>query len=266
MTTTISWDDVGSRFFEVGVDRVVLYPLDGSAVAWNGCVSIEEKTEGGSTESIYFDGVKYAVEQEPTELSGTITAYTYPDEFLELEGIVEVGNGLFVTNQESKRFSISYRTFVGNDTDGNEAAYKIHIWYNLITVPSDVENMSISEDVEPLLFSWDVTSIPPEIPGFTPSAHLIIDSRKISEQALHDIETALYGDGISIPNLPPAETIVSFIYDFILIRITDNGDGTFTAEGPDNMVILTDPDNFQINRANIQMIDADSYHLSDTIQ
>lgn len=263
MTTTLTWDTTVSTFIEAGLDRGVLYDQNGVGYAWSGLVSVSEQQEGAEVSPLYYDGVKYADAQTIGDWSGSIKAYTYPDEFLQFEGTQEVDNGLFVTNQEQKRFGLSYRTTV-YDSEGNVDGYKIHIIYNAIAAASSTTYNTISKSVEANVFEWNITAVPAEIPGYRPTAHLIFDTRKMGAQVILDVEHALYGDGTSPAQLPTASTLASFLGTWVIIRITDNGDGTWTAVGPDSMTYLDTATTYVINPANETYLDANTFIISDT--
>lgn len=260
--TTLVWDQVGTRFYESGVDRAVLYLPAGNSVPWNGIISVNEKTTGNEGSPIYFDGAKYANVLALGDYSATIKAYTYPDEFLELEGIYEVGNGLYVANQQPSRFGLSYRTRIGNDVDDDQG-YKIHVVYNLMATPSQKNYQTISDDSNPIVFEWTITAIPEDVPGFRPSAHLIFDTREMGALLVADIESTLYGNELNDAALPPMATLTTFIANWVIIRITDNFDGTWTATGPDELISMLDATTFQIIQANAEYLDADTYVISD---
>jgi len=260
--TVLTWDDPGTRVYESGVDRGVLYLPGGLGVAWNGLISVDEQVTGNSQDPLYFDGIKYSDVIVPGDFAASLKAYTYPDEFLPFEGTLEVNNGMFVTNQTPSRFGLSYRTKVGNDESG-DAGYKIHVLYNLLAVPSAKTHETISDSESPIEFEWNITAIPSDAPGYKPTAHLIFDTRKMSPSLLEDIEQTLYGDDITAPSLPPINIFVTFISEWVLIRITDNLDGTWTAEGPDNLIQMIGPETFQILQANAVFTDPDNYTISD---
>lgn len=261
--TAIVWDQVGERGFEAGIDRAVLYLPDGSAHPWNGIVSVTERTEGNDIASMYYDGVKYADLLALGNYAATLRAYTYPDEFLPFEGIAEVGNGLFVTNQARPRFGLTYRTKVGSDTADIDEAYKIHVLYNLTAVAADKNYETLTSDASAIQFEWSLTSIPEKIPGHRPTAHIIMDTRKMSPILLADLERTLYGDAFNAPKLPEISTLTNFIGEWVIIRITDNFDGTWTASGPDEFVFMLDGTTFQINQANAVYLDVNTYQISD---
>lgn len=259
----LQWDQAGERFYEAGVDRGVLYLSDGRGVAWNGLINVNEKTIGSGESPLYFDGVKYGDHIAPGDFAASIRAYTYPDEFLEFEGLADVGNGLYVANQMPKRFGLSYRTKVGNDTEGFELGYKIHILYNLIATPAP-KNYQTTLDNSATEFEWNVTAVPVEIPGYRPSAHLIFDTRDTNPLLITDIENSLYGTELEDAKLPGIASLVNFIGNWVIIRITDNNDGTWTAEGPDNLISMLDATTFQIIQANAVYLDADTYMIGDS--
>lgn len=219
----LNWDKAGVRYFETGVDRGVLYPESGNGVAWNGLVSVSENPSGGEATPYYSDGVKYLNISGAEDFGGTIEAYTYPDEFSECDGTATFG-GLSVHQQPRKPFGLSYRTLIGNDIDGAQHAYKIHIVYNALAAPSQIDYSTVDDDPEALTFSWEFTTTAVEPPmsvntpligGITqptatalntndlkPLSHITIDSRKTSAVKLRLIEEMLYGSTKTSPKLP----------------------------------------------------------------
>lgn len=261
--TTLLWDQIDTRFYESGVDRGVLYLSDGKGIPWNGLISVVEKSSGGEGTPVYFDGIKYSDILPIPDYSMSLKAYTYPDEFLEFEGVIGGGNGLFVTNQPTKRFALSYRTMI-KDAESNDVGYKIHILYNLLATPSQKTYQTMSTDANPIEFEWNVTSIPDKVSGFRPSAHLILDTRKMSPLLVADIESTLYGSIANDPQLPGIATITSFIDSWVIIRITDNYDGTWTATGPASLISMLNFETFQIIQADVKYLDPNTYEITDT--
>lgn len=187
------WDKVGERLYEAGLDRGVLYKEDSTGVAWNGLRSVDETLDNITAEPRIFDGIKYLDEPAVGDFAATLSAFTYPDEFLEYEGVVSMGDGLFVGDQQPKRFGLTYRTRVGSDVEGTEHGYKIHIIYNLTAVPSAVDFSTMTQTIEPADFSWEISAVPEMVPGFRPTAHFILDSRFLPGDILATIEDILYG-------------------------------------------------------------------------
>ncbi|MDB5716248.1 MAG: hypothetical protein JWO15_3645 [Sphingomonadales bacterium] len=201
----ITWGAVGQRFFEAGVDRGVLYIGTSLGVPWNGLVSVTENPDGGDPTPFYIDGVKYLNEPSSEEFQATLEAFTYPDEFLECDGTMSVVNGLSATQQKRKSFGLSYRTQVGNDVDGTDHGYKIHLVYNALAAPSSVAHAAIGDSVSPDNFSWQITTKPLPVPGFKRTSHFVIDSRETPKTVLTRIEEILYGstaEGARLPTIP----------------------------------------------------------------
>jgi hypothetical protein len=259
----ITWGIVGERFYDVGLDRGVLYFPEGGGVAWSGLVSIEE-SNSTKVESAYFDGLKYTDIVTMGDFEATLRAFTYPDEFLRFEGTIEDQTGVMITGQPPITFALSYRTKVGNDL-GAEVGYKLHILYNLIAVPSDIEHRTLALDPEPIEFEWMLTAVPEDIEEFRPSAHIIIDSRKIDSLLLGDIEEFLYGTEDNGPRLPSLKGLTSYIRNWERMVIVDNFDGTWTATTNDpDIITMIDETEFEITADTAVFLDADSYSLSST--
>ena len=199
--TAIEWDQVGERRFETGVDRGVLFVADGSAVPWNGLTEVTENRTR-EVKSYYLDGVKFLDHHVPGSFSGKIKAFTYPDELEELMGNVEFVPGVTAHDQRAGLFNLSYRTKVGNDLEGTDHGYKIHILYNLMASASDVAFKSIGADVSPQEFEWSLTGTPATMFGIRPTAHISIDSRKVDPEFLVTVEEFLYGTESTDPALP----------------------------------------------------------------
>jgi hypothetical protein len=244
----IEWDQAGDRIYETGLDRGVLYLEDGTGVPWNGLVSFDDALSSSGSDVFVFDGNIFANLPTSGDFSGKIQALTYPDEFLEYDGYVEVEPGLFADNQNRKPFSLSFRTLVGDDVSDLALGYKIHILYNLTAAPQPVANKTADSNVSPMDFVWSLTSVPETVTGYAPTAYVIFDSRYLDPIVLEQLEDALYGTDVSPPELPSLEELVPLGF---LIVITDNGDGTWTATGPDSLVVDNGDGTFQIDEVNM---------------
>lgn len=254
------WDKVGERFYEDGVSRGVFYGSDRVGIPWNGLTSVEE-TNTDTVESLYFDGLKYAEIVTVGDFEGKIKAFTYPEEFLLYEGMSVQKGGFYLANQPKQRFGLSYRTEI-NDDQGAEG-YKIHLLYNLIAVPSDKIYRTMALEVEPTDFQWDISAIPEQVDKSRPTAHVIIDSRKIDSILLEDIENIIYGTTDSEPTLPDLNNVVTFVQKWGRFIVTDNGDGTWTAESPiEGVITMVSVDEFVIDTETAVYLDAESYRLS----
>lgn len=222
----ITWDSVGSRTYEYGVDRGVLYV--GSAnygVAWNGLINVNSSSNSVDPETYYLDGFKYYAHTLAQDFSASIEAYTYPDQFNRCEGYAEDEHGLGYDTQRQESFGLSYRTKVGNDTDGTGHAYKIHIIYNALAKPSERSHETLGDDLEPTTFSWDLTTTPIATPNRFPTAHFVLDSRKIKSDTLEYVESVLYGSIGVTPRLPEPSELITIISDWSGFRIIPRASG-----------------------------------------
>lgn len=202
------WNNVGDRFYETGVDHGVLYLPDEIGVPWTGLVSVTESPSGGEPKPLYYDGMKYSNLASAEEFEATIDAFSCPVEFYPCEGRVAIQNGLFATQQPRQSFGMTFRTLIGNDTLGTEAGYKIHLVYGALASPGDKSYTTISADKnDPATFSWNISAIPPVIPGVRPTAHFMVDSRHTPSALLSSVEDLLYGSADNDSYLPSAQAI-----------------------------------------------------------
>ena len=228
--TRITWGDTGHRFFSTGVDRGVLFLQNGSGVPWNGLVSVNEAPSGSDAVEAHFDGKKYHSRRSPEEFSGTIEAYTYPSEFE-----IFLGQAVMHTAQARTPFNFSYRTRIGNDENGVDHAYLIHIVYNALIKPTQRTLQTISDSIDVSTFSWDFETNPLRM-GDRRGSHLIIDSRLSYPWALEELEAILYGSTTTTSTLPSPEFLLQLFEDASILKVTNHGDGTVTIEGPDDIV------------------------------
>ena len=215
----LTWDKTGERYYETGVKQGVLYPIqaDGrysKGVAWNGLISVTESPSGAEATPLYADDIKYLNLISNEEFGATIEAYTYPDEFYECDGSSALADGVMIGQQKRKTFGLCYRTTVGNDVDGNDYGYKLHLIYGCLAAPSEKGYNSINDSPEAITFSWEVTTTPVSVTGFKPTSQITIDSTKVTPEKLTALEDILYGkDGESNtatePRLPLPDEIAA---------------------------------------------------------
>lgn len=211
--TALAWDEVGERRFETGVDRGVLFLPEGGAVPWNGLASITENL-GREVKSYYTDGIKYLDHQVLAAFSGDLQAYTYPDELDALTGVSTFAPGVFLHDQRSKAFSLSYRTLVGNDLEDTEHGYKLHILYNVLATPGNSQMSSLSDTVSPNMFQWTLNGTPPRALGIRPTSHISLHTRSLDPALLSDIEDLIYGTELAEPALPEFVELLGMIEEF----------------------------------------------------
>ena len=211
------WDKTGERFYETGVEKGVLYPQVSGAypkgVAWNGLTAVTESPSGAEATPLYADNIKYLNLMSNEEFGATIEAYTYPDEFAECDGSAELAAGVRVGQQTRKTFGMSYVTRKGNDTEGTDHGYIIHLIYGALAAPSEKAYATINDSPEAITFSWEVSTTPVEVAGMKPTACITIDSTKVDETKLQALEAKLYGgdEPDAEPTLPlPAEIATIF--------------------------------------------------------
>lgn len=214
--TRVEWNRPGEKYFEAGVDRGVLYPRTGKAVAWNGLVSVSENVSGGEMDSLHFDGMKYLDIASGEDFQATIEAFGAPEAFNASDGIKAISPGLYVTQQPRKTFGFSYRTLKGNDLQGPEYGYKLHIVYNCTAGPSPRSHKTVANNVAAETRSWTVYTVPPPATTFRPTAHLVIDSTKVDPYLMANLETVLYGRD-ETPELPAIQAYLPTIQEIILI-------------------------------------------------
>lgn len=259
----LAWSEDGTRFYEAGIDRGVLYIDDNPGVAWNGLISVGETPVGGEAKPYYLDGVKILNTSSPEEFEGTIEAYTYPDEFMACDGSQLTPQNITVTQQPRKQFSLCYRTLIGNDVDGTGHAYRIHLVYNALATPTEKNYRSIGGEVDPTTFNWTFTTIAPRNSvGFYSTAHVILDSTRIDQGMMELLETYLYGNLNGDPRMLTLEDLVAIIDAGLGFRVTDNLDGTWTLIGNSNEVIMTSPTSFILSQDKVVSTGPDSYTIS----
>ena len=211
-TGRLSWDEIGKRFFETGVDHVVLYVKDSSAtqtgghkpgVPWSGVTAITESPSGAEPTAIYADNIKYLNLLSNEEFALTLEALTYPDEFGVCDGSVNVADiaGFKIGQQKRKEFALCYRTLIGNDEDGTDKGYQIHIVYNCLAAPTERAHNTVNDTPETMTMSWSISTTPEEFTvgsgdnavTYKASAHVVLDSTVIPEAKMTAILNKLWG-------------------------------------------------------------------------
>ena len=202
----LTWDASGERLYETGVKQGVLYVMGsngyGNGVAWNGLTAITESPSGAESTPLYADDIKYLDLRSTEEFGATIEAYTYPDEFAACDGSASLADGVSIGQQARKMFGLCYRTTVGNDTEGTDHGYKLHLIYGATASPSEKAYETINDSPEAITFSWEITTTPVSVTGFKPTASITIDSTKADPTCLSALEAKLYGGENSEPTLP----------------------------------------------------------------
>ena len=210
------FDAVGSRFFETGVKNGVLFVQgeDGeyeNGVVWNGLTAVTESPSGAEATPLYADDMKYVVLYSTEEFGATIEAYTYPEEFEQCDGSAQLGTGVTIGQQQRKSFGLVYKTVIGNDIQGQELGYKIHIIYGAKAAPSEKAFATINDSPEAVTFSWEVSTVPVPVEGHRPTSTVVIDSTKVNAEKLATLEGKLFGTESEESTLPLPDEIAAML-------------------------------------------------------
>lgn len=211
------WDQTGKRLFETGVRNGVLYVQDSNGtypkgVVWNGLTAVTESPSGAEPTPLYADDIKYLNLMSNEEFGGTIEAYTYPDEFGACNGEATIADGVTIGQQSRKAFGMCYRTAIGNDVDGNEHGYKLHLIYGALASPSERAYATINDSPEAITFSWEFSTTPVNAgDGFKPTACLTVDSTKVPTEKMTSLEALLYGTDEAEAKLPLPSEVAALI-------------------------------------------------------
>jgi len=259
----ITWDDPTRRYYQHGLDHGVLYIGTAAGIPWNGLISVDEGGEG-SMEMLYRDGVVYLADAEPGDHVASVTSMMYPDSFGACIGIPKVTDGLYVDNQKPQRFSMSYRTLIGSGSAGDMFGYQIHLIYNCMATIKQRKRNTIGKDTAPVSFEFDIACTPVKLPGYRPTAHIIIDTRSLSPSVLAELEAIIYGTASTAPRMPDPQELFDLMNFGDAITVTDHGDGTFTVEGSSENVIEDGPWDIILNNINATAPAADGSYVIST--
>jgi hypothetical protein len=214
--TVLTWDNVGERLYEAGVDHGVLYLPDefgayDEAHVWNGLTTVTESPSGAEANAQFADNIKYLNLLSAEEFGATLEAFTYPAAFAECDGTAVPTPGVNVGQQGRKVFGLAYRTKVGNDLEGVDHGYKLHLIYGAQASPSEKAYGTINDSPEAITFSWELTTTPVPVTDLSPTSQLVIDSTKVDPAKLSDLEDILFGTVGDDARLPmPDEVIAIF--------------------------------------------------------
>jgi hypothetical protein len=234
----LTWDRPDLRSWRSGVSHGVVYPKNSPGVAWNGLISVNEAPKDSDVSVGYFDGLAYHQERSAEGFSGTIEALTYPDGFI-----------------EDISFGFSYRTI-------KDGSYELHLVYNTLLYSRSVDYGSLDASSEPDSLSWSFVTTPIQIPGLKATSHLVVDLNKAYSWVVSDLEDLIYGTDTVDPRLPTPGEVLDLFETGAIFRIVDNGDGSWTAIGPDSWITMLDSTTFEITSPSAIFIDADTYEIS----
>lgn len=207
------WDQIGERLYETGVEQVALFVMNNGTydkgVAWNGITAVNENPSGAEVTKLYANDSVYLNMMSVEELALAIEAYTYPDEFAECDGSVELAPGVYAGQQNRKHFGLVYKTLVGNDELSTDYGYKLHIVYDCLASPSEKGHATVNDSPEATTMSWDANTTPITIPGaIRKAAGFDIDSTKVDKTKLAALEGIIYGGESAEPTMPTPQQVI----------------------------------------------------------
>ena len=211
----IEWDKTGEKCYESGVDHAVLYPQSKGTytggVPWNGITAVNEQPSGAEANKMFADNIHYGTLLSAEEFKVSIEAYMYPPEFEECDGTAEPVPGVTIGQQSRKPFGLSYRTMIGNDTDGLDHGYKIHLIWGAVAAPSERNRQTVNDSPEAVSFSWECETTPVKVKGFKPTASMVINSTRVDKEKLALLEAALYGTEAAEARLPLPDEVLTML-------------------------------------------------------
>lgn len=241
------WHEPGSNLYEAGVDRGVIYPPSTPGVVWNGLLSVVEGTSDADVKAAYLDGHRYHQKRSPGSFTASIEALSVPNELSDIFGLSS-------PNRRLTPFGLSYRV-------GSGQGHKIHLVYNATLRPSSRTYSTLAVDAELSTLTWDITTRPNPIGANAATAHIVIDTRVAHEWTVAAIEEVLYGSDILDSSLPSPDDVLELFEANSIVRITDHGDGTWSAEGPDEAIKMLDANTFEIDWPSAVYISQTAYTI-----
>lgn len=217
------FDAPEERKYENGVDHAVLYTYDASGkkwlgVAWNGMTSIDVSPDGGESQALWADNMKYANMRGAVSYASTINCYTFPEEFNACLGNVEIiaGSGVYAHEQEGSMFRMAYRTAL-NDAQRGRYGYRYHVVYNLTCDPSDFTYDTIDDSPDAAEFGFDTEGTPVthtksgksccEWTFDVPDAAYVTEQNREAVAKLNAIIDILYGTEQADAECPDVDTL-----------------------------------------------------------
>ena len=214
----MTWDEAENRVYEYGISNGVLYLMneDGTytgGLSWNGLTNVTDEPDGAKLNKLFADGVFYAGIRGSEDYHASVEAYTYPDEFSQCDGSVQLTPGMSAGQQSRRKFGMSWRTEIGN-ANTRHLGYKIHVAYGLTASPTEKSHETVNDSPEASPFSWSVDGSPVPINGHKPTMKLEFDSTKMSKARMKLLEDLLYsGSGSQLPLPNDLLNLLEYAYD-----------------------------------------------------
>lgn len=238
----ISFNTPSEKDVVSGLDRCIVYNYN-SFEPWSGIVSIDSSYTDGETTITYVDGSANRAQTTLTGFEATVVCYSFPEVI------------------EDVLFGMCYRVY----TNQAQTEYDLHLVYGCKAKMDGLSFVTLTRDPNIQHFSFDISTTPEYIPikGFQPGSHLIIRTNKLWEEAIFEIESTLYGTENEDPRLPSIDEVIEILERFVYLRITDHGDGSWTAEEINTSGIITmlDSTTFEIDWDSGRFVDDEIYTI-----
>lgn len=225
-----------------GLDRCVIYTYN-DYEPWFGIVSIDSNQTDGEITTTYLDGAGNRFQTTLTGFEANAVCYNFPEAI------------------ETQDFGMCYRVY----TNESLSEYELHLVYGCSAKIDSLNFVTLTRDPNIQYFSFDISTTPKYIPikGYQPGSHLIIRTDKLWKEAIFEIESKLYGSDEEDPRLPSIEEVIEILERFVDLRITDHGDGSWTAEeiNKTGIISMIDSTTFEIDWDSGRFIDDEIYTI-----
>jgi hypothetical protein len=98
--------------------------------------------------------------------------------------------------------------------------------------------------------------------GYRPTSHVVLDTRTTDPSVISAVEDILYGTDEDQARLPSLDDLIAAYDTISTLTVVDNGDGTWTATAPFDVIRMLDDETFEITSPTAIFIDEDTYTLS----
>lgn len=136
--------------------------------------------------------------------------------------------------------------------------FQIHLVYNARFSPGEIAHKQSDVDLIP----WDFTTLAISVQGVEMSAHLIVDTGVAYPSTVEAFEDVLYGTDSFSSRMPTPSEVLEIFEEHSLLRVIDDGDGTYTVIGPDSAITMLDSTTYEITWPSAVWIDSDYYTIS----
>ena len=126
----------------------------------------------------------------------------------ECDGSAQPIPGMYVGQQNRKKFGLSWRSEIGN-ANTDKLGYKIHVAYGLSASPTEKAYDTVNDSPEANPWSWDAEGTPVPMTGYKPTAKLEFDSTKLGAAKMTALENILYGSTTAASRLPTPNEILT---------------------------------------------------------